>query len=324
MKQQTAQLLRLRDYEPRRDDFCAEVKRGLRQARKQLPCKFFYDERGSALFDRICELEEYYPTRTELAIMRRGAREIAELLGERCLVVEYGSGSSAKTRVLLDHLPRPAGYVPIDISRVHLLRAAGRLSTSYPGLEVLPVCADYTADFSLPERSKDVQKTVAYFPGSTIGNFEPDDARAFLAGIRELCGPASGLLIGVDLKKDPRVLHAAYNDASGVTAEFNLNLLARMNRELDGDFDLSRFAHYAFYNPRLGRIEMHLLSMENQSASAADERFDFREGESIFTESSYKYAIEEFASLAGESGYRVDHVWTDDRRLFSVQYLTAR
>jgi len=313
---------RLHDFAPGRDDFRAHVVQGLSQKRKQLPCKFFYDQRGSQLFDRICELPEYYLTRTELSVLHERAGEMAEALGQRCTVVEYGSGSSLKTRLLLDRLQNPAGYVPLDISREHLLEAAGRLTAAYPTLAVHPVCADYTRSFSVPE-CEGSARTVVYFPGSTIGNFEPHEARAFLRATAQRCGPGGGLLIGVDLKKDPAVLHAAYNDAAGVTADFNLNLLRRINRELDGNFAEDRFAHYAFYNPRLGRIEMHLVSAAQQTARAGGESFHFREGETVFTESSYKYTTPEFESLAAAGGWTARRTWTDPQRLFSVQYLTV-
>ncbi len=313
---------RLHDFAPARDDFRAQVVGGLGSNRKHLPCKFFYDQRGSQLFDRICQLDEYYPTRTELGILKDHAADMAAACGPRCLLVEYGSGSSVKTCLLLDHLTDPAGYVPLDISREHLLDAARRVAACYPELNVLPVCADYTRSVSLPA-CDGVERTVIYFPGSTIGNFEPHDARQFLKYAAKLCGPGGGLLIGVDLKKDPALLHAAYNDASGVTAEFNLNLLHRINRELAGNFAVHSFAHYAFYNPRLGRIEMHLVSQAEQTVAAAGSRFFFREGESIFTESSYKHTLEGFQDLAAASGWNVDRVWTDERRMFSVQYLTV-
>ncbi|HEX2970897.1 MAG TPA: L-histidine N(alpha)-methyltransferase, partial [Tepidisphaeraceae bacterium] len=291
---------------------------------KRLPCKFLYDERGSWLFERICDLEEYYPTRTELGIMRRWGGEMAALLGRRCILLEYGSGSSVKTRILLDHLEQPEAYVPIDISRQQLMAAASAMTAAYPNLQVLPVCADYTQDFSVPIPRGPATRTIVYFPGSTIGNFEPSEARDFLRRIRQVCGPRGALLIGVDLKKDPRLLHAAYNDPAGVTTAFNLNLLARINRELAADFALHRFSHYAYYNPRRGRIEMHLLSLGTQTVHVAGERFEFADGESIFTESSYKYSPREFEQLASESGYRLQRIWVDARQLFSVQYLTAQ
>lgn len=319
---QSALRPRLHDFGPARDDFRSQVLHGLRQTRKQIPCKFFYDRRGSQLFDQICELGDYYPTRTELGIMTHHAAEMADALGPRCRIVEYGSGSSTKTRLLLDHLKDPTAYVPLDISREHLLDASQRLAERYPDLQVQPVCADYTSRFALPD-AIGARRTVIYFPGSTIGNFEPHDARGFLVAAAQRAGEGGGLLIGVDLKKDPATLHAAYNDAAGVTAAFNLNLLTRINRELDGGFDLSRFAHYAFYNPRLGRVEMHLASRCAQTVPVGSHWFDFRDGETIFTESSYKYTLIEFASLAAASGWRVEKTWMDDQRMFSVQYLTC-
>lgn len=307
---------------PPGDDFRAQVAWGLSQTRKRLPCKFFYDQQGSQLFDQICDLPEYYLTRTELEILRTHAAEMASALGPRCRVVEYGSGSSLKTRLLLDQLNEPVSYVPLDISREHLHQAAGRLAVCYPSLKILPVCADYTRPFEIPD-GDGAARTAIYFPGSTIGNFEPHEARDFLREAALRCGAGGGLLIGVDLKKDPALLHAAYNDAQQVTAQFNLNLLARINRELDGNFPLDRFAHYAFYNPRLGRIEMHLVSQAAQTIRAAGQQFPFDDGETIFTESSFKYTLEQFESLALASGWTVRQVWTDDRRLFSVQYLTV-
>lgn len=313
----------LHENQPKRDSFLEDALSGLARANKSLPCKYFYDERGSRLFDRICDLEEYYPTRTELGITRDHAAEIADLLGSDCLLVEFGSGSSIKTRVLLDHLTEPAGYVPIDISREHLFRTAAALADRYPRIPMMPVCADYTADIELPASDIAPRNVVGYFPGSTIGNFEPPAALQFLRRVKNVCGPGSGLLIGVDLKKDPRLLHAAYNDAQGVTAEFNLNLLARINRELDGDFTLDAFAHYAFFNPLAGRVEMHLVSLERQTVNIAGRRFGFEAGESIHTENCYKHTLQGFEKLAQRAGYRVSDAWLDELRLFSVQFLVA-
>lgn len=315
----SAHSLHLYDYEPANDDFLADVIDGLSQPRKQLPCKYFYDLAGSNLFDQICQLPEYYPTRTERRITIDHADDIADAVGSNCLLVEYGSGSSTKTRVLLDHLRMPAGYVPIDISRGHLIKSARSLQRAYPGLHIAPICADYTAPFELPEPPTPTDSVVAYFPGSTIGNFEPQAALDFLCNIRRLCGPGSGLLIGVDLKKDPTRLHAAYNDCAGVTAEFNLNLLRRINRELDADFDLNGFAHYAPFNPTLGRMEMHLVSLRSQEATIDGQIFSFEAGESIHTESCCKYTLDQFESLASEAGYVRQAVWMDEERLFSVQ-----
>lgn len=313
----------LHDFEPRLDSFYEEVILGLTQDVKTLPCKFFYDEYGSQLFDQICDLPEYYPTRTEMAIMREAAAEMAARLGPDCRLVEYGSGSSLKTRILLDHAPHLASYVPVDISREHLRKSACALASAYPKLEVLPVCADYTQPFTLPWGSCPVRHSAVYFPGSTVGNFHPAQAQAFLTQIAHLCGAGGGLLIGVDLKKSPPILELAYNDAQGVTAAFNLNLLTRINRELGGDFALNQWAHDALYNPLEGRIEMHLVSLENQQARIGATMVHFREGETIHTECSYKYSLEDFDCLAQRSGWTVQRVWTDSQQLFSVQYLTA-
>jgi dimethylhistidine N-methyltransferase len=307
---------------PARDPvFLADVLAGLRSPRKTLPCKYFYDERGSALFERICDLEEYYPTRTELAILRAHGGEMADALGPACLLVEYGSGSSAKTRLLLDRLARPAGYVPVDISREHLLRTAERLRADYPRLPVLPVAADFTAAFALPRTQRPARRRVVYFPGSTIGNFGPREAVALLRGVASLCGHGGGLLIGIDLRKQREVLERAYDDALGVTAAFNLNLLARINRELGADFDLARFAHRALWRDAASRIEMHLVSREEQRVRLAGETFQFRAGETICTEHSHKYTVEGFGALAARGGLAQRRVWTDAAQRFSVQYL---
>jgi dimethylhistidine N-methyltransferase len=311
------------DCAPTADDFRATVLSGLRRSPKSLPCKFFYDTAGSVLFDRICGLPEYYPTRTELGIMRANIAAITAAIGRDGFLVEYGSGSSLKTRLLLQALPDLAGYAPIDISRAHLLRAARELASTFPQLALHPVCADYTQPFDLPMPGTSCRVT-AYFPGSTIGNFEPDEAVGFLRGIARTCGRGSGLLIGVDLVKDPAILHAAYNDSAGVTAAFNKNVLRRINDELHADIDLSAFAHYAPYNPRQGRIEMNLVSLRDQVVSIGGERIAFAEGEPIHTESCHKYTLASFAALAGEAGYTVSDVWTDERGYFSVQHLRAR
>ena len=299
-----------------------EVLAGLQQSPKSLPSKFFYDERGSKLFDAICELDEYYPTRTEKALMDAHIGDITDALGPGVRLVEYGSGSSDKTRILLDHLTDPAGYVPIDISREHLVQAAEALAADYPGLPVLPVCADYTASFDLPAPELPMARTVIYYPGSTIGNFERDEARAFLEHIAGLIAPSGGLLIGVDLQKDPGVLRAAYNDAEGVTAAFNKNVLRRINRELGANFDLGRFRHQAIYNEDEGRIEMHLVSEAAQRVTIDGVEIPFAEGERIVTEYSYKYTLEGFGELADAAGLCVERVWTDARAYFSVQYAT--
>lgn len=314
--------LRLYDFEPERDTFRAEVMQGLQKARKELPSKYFYDEVGSRLFDQICELDEYYPTRTEFSIMQKHAGEMVSLLGPNCLLIEYGSGSSTKIRKLLDALPDLAAYVPIDISKEHLIRSVAPLAIAYPELEVLPVCADYTNHFELPLPKKPVSRRVIYYPGSTIGNFDREPARKFLKQVAKV-SQGGGLLIGVDMKKDFNILHRAYNDSQEVTAQFNLNLLTRINQELDANFQLDQFGHYAFYNPGAGRIEMHLVSLKKQVVSIGDVEISFELGESIWTESSYKYTLDEFATLAATAGFTVRRVWTDPQELFSVQYLTV-
>jgi dimethylhistidine N-methyltransferase len=294
---------------------------GLTSPQKTLPCKYFYDELGSRLFDRICELDEYYPTRTELGIMEAHGDEMARLLGPRCLLVEYGSGSSVKTRLLLDRLQDPAGYVPIDISGAHLLATAEDLARAYPRLNVLPVCADYTGTVALPARPPSTRTISVYFPGSTIGNFHPAEAGAFLRRIASVCGAGGGLLIGVDTKKPRDVLERAYDDASGVTARFNLNILVRLNREIGADFRLDGFRHEARWNEARGRVEMHLVSRRAQTVSLAGRAVSFREGESIHTECSYKYTVEEFRALAQAAGFVPRRVWTDAEGLFSVHFL---
>ncbi|MGB9428960.1 MAG: L-histidine N(alpha)-methyltransferase, partial [Gammaproteobacteria bacterium] len=276
----------LHDYELQADEMRTEVLAGLDGTPKTLPCKYFYDTRGSELFERICELPEYYLTRTELAIMETHATDMAAALGSRILLVEPGSGSSIKTRLLLDRLREPRAYVPVDISREHLVNAADRLNRRYPALEVLPVCADFSQPFALPAPRRPAASTVIYFPGSTIGNFEPDDAVQLLQRLQRLAGRDGGLLIGVDLRKDRGLLERAYNDAAGVTAAFNLNLLRRLNRELQSDFDLKHFRHLALYNETEGRIEIYLVSLGNQTVCVADETFHFREDEHIVTEYS--------------------------------------
>jgi dimethylhistidine N-methyltransferase len=314
---------KLYDFAPRLNTFRADVLQGLQRPCKELPSKYFYDETGSQLFDQICELPEYYPTRTELSIMQHNIQAIADTLGPHCMLIEYGSGSSLKTRHLLDHLHQPAAYVPIDISRQHLLHTAEELAHAYPQIEILPVCADYTSAFKLPQPSSRVARRVAYYPGSTIGNFDPNAAIRFMASIAQTCGEGGGLLIGVDLKKDFNILHHAYNDSAGVTAKFNLNLLERINHELAGDFHLDQFVHYAFYNPGPGRVEMHLESLRRQQVHLDGHTISFKQGESIWTESSYKYTLEEFAQLASEAGFHVEQIWLDASKFFSVQYLTV-
>lgn len=322
MHQHSNSPLRLYDFEPQRNTFRDEILQGLQDSRKELPSKYFYDDVGSHLFEDICELDEYYLTRTELSIMQEKMHEIVSLLGPNCLLIEYGSGSSTKTCRLLEALPDLAGYVPIDISKEQLLRSVASLAIAYPELEVLPVCADYTSDFELPCPVKPILRRVAYFPGSTIGNFDREPAQRFLQQIARVC-QGGGLLIGVDLKKDFNILHRAYNDSQGVTAQFNKHLLVRINQELDANFQLNQFGHYAFYNPGQSRIEMHLVSLTNQAVRIGEVEISFKLGESIWTESSYKYTLDEFAQLAATAGFRVERVWTDPRKLFSIQYLAV-
>jgi L-histidine Nalpha-methyltransferase len=320
---QSTQRRRMREVGEVSATFLEDVIAGLSGSPKRLPCKYFYDQRGSELFDRICTLEEYYPTRTEMRLLADHAADIAALVGPAARLIELGSGSSTKIRILLDALQKPAAYIPIDISREHLLRSAARLAADYPGLPVEPVCADYVQGFDLPG-SPAAGPDVAFFPGSTIGNFSPSEACTFLMRLRRRLGPESRLLIGVDLKKDRAILEPAYDDAQGVTAAFNLNLLQRINRELGGTFDLRRFAHKARYNDESGRIEMHLVSLVPQSVEVAGVPFQFQGGETIHTENSYKYSVGEFHQLASSAGWFPVETWTDADALFSIHYLKGR
>jgi L-histidine Nalpha-methyltransferase len=294
---------------------------GLSLPRKALPPKYFYDRAGSRLFERICRLPEYYPTRAELSLTRVHIKAVARFAGTGGVLLEYGSGESLKTRLLLRAM-RPSVYMPVDISADALRLAVAKLSRAFPGLRIAPVAGDFSRPLDLP-RFRGRDRRVVYFPGSTIGNLTPQEAQAFLRMTRGQVGPRGAMLVGVDLKKDANVLHAAYNDSRGVTAAFNLNLLKRINRELGGDFDLRRFAHYAFYDPTLGRIEMHLVSLMAQTVNVGDHRFTFTVGESIHTENSYKYSIAEFHALAAMAGWRPEKVWTDRRGLFSLHGLIA-
>ena len=312
------------DFKPGLESFLAEVLIGLYKPQKELPSKYFYDARGSQLFERICELKEYYITRIEASIMQAHIREMVELIGPQVLVIEHGCGNCEKVRFLIDHLHDPAAFIPIDISQKQLLNVSKELASIYPRLQVLPVCADYTNSFALPIPKQSSKRTVVYFPGSTISNFDPIPAKHFLEHVANLCRPDGALLIGVDLKKDPAVLHGAYNDSAGITAAFNLNLLERINRELYSDFQLDGFQHYAFYNPRESRVEMHLISQRDQVVHINRQTISFARGESIWTESSYKYNLDEFEQMAAAAGFRVERVWVDERQWFSVQYLVTR
>ncbi|KPU91387.1 dimethylhistidine N-methyltransferase [Variovorax paradoxus] len=303
-------------------EFAREMQAGLARTPRSISPKFFYDVVGSQLFDQICDLPEYYPTRTELRILGECAGEIAKQIGPNAEIVEFGAGSLTKIRLLLDALESPKRYLPIDISGEYLEGAAARLRADYPELAVQPIAADYTMPLVLPAPMPGAGRRVGFFPGSTLGNFEPDEALAFLQlAARMLRG--GGMLIGVDLVKDPARLHAAYNDAQGVTAAFNLNLLRRANAELDADFDLDGFTHAAFFNAPLRRIEMHLVSRRAQSVSVNGESFGFEEGETIHTEYSHKFTVDGFRALAVKAGFRPGAVWVDSERLFSVHWLGA-
>ncbi len=302
-------------------DFLADVIRGLGQRKKALSCKYFYDERGSQLFDEICCLEEYYLTRTEQRIMDRFAGEMADQLGEGVMLIEFGSGSSTKTRVLLERLNGPAGYVPIDISEAHLIKTAEALRTRFPEIEILPLVADFTSPFTLPIPDAAPSHNAVYFPGSTIGNFEPDAALRLLRNMADILGENGGLLIGIDLQKDSSIIHDAYNDSRNVTAEFNLNLLHRMNSELGANFEIDQFRHLADYNTELGRVEIFIVSQCRQVVTVADQEFVFGKGEKIFTEYSHKYTIYGFARLAARAGFALHKSWTDTNDYFAVLHL---
>ncbi len=309
-----------------------DVLRGLQASPKRLSPTFFYDERGSQLFDEICELPEYYITRTETQILERHAADIAARIGPDALLVELGSGASTKTRLLLDKLPDLAAYVPVDISRSHLMAAAHRISDAYPALEVLPACADFTRPFALPKPRRPPSRVVVFFPGSTIGNFDPPAAIELMKVMRAMAAsrPASassagaGLVIGYDLKKDPAVLERAYDDSAGVTAEFNLNILRHLNRELGAGFDLEAFRHQALWVPEASRIEMRLVSVERQTVAIAGELISFDADEPIITEHCHKYTPQSFASQAGAAGWIARQTWTDPRDYFHIEYLELR
>lgn len=303
------------------DCMLVEVLRGLRAVPKRMPSKYFYDERGSALFERICEQPEYYLTRAELALMREHALAIAAALGPDAALIEYGCGSAAKTRLLLAAMTVPLTYVPIEISRSALDESAARLQREFPHVEILPICADFAAPYALPERIRRARRRVIYFPGSTIGNFDTAQALALLRGMRETIGANGAALIGADLRKDVSTIEAAYNDAASVTVEFTLNMLARFNRELGADFDLTAFRHRARYNVLAGRIETHLVSAQQQDVTVAGQRFHFAANEAMLVEISCKYSLAGFARLARKAGLRVAQTWTDSQGLFSVQYV---
>jgi len=313
--------VKFHDLTPEADDFHKDVIEGLCNRPRAIPPKYFYDKRGSELFDAICEQPEYYPTRTEISLLQYYARDIAERIGPDCILVELGSGASEKVRLLFDAL-KPTGYMGVDISKEFLLDATGKLAHDHPWLEVHAVCADFSQVLEIPKHFHE-QQHIAFYPGSSIGNFTPDDAVVFMEQIAEMVGKNGKLLIGVDLKKDEAILNAAYNDAAGITAEFNLNLLTRMKNELGAEYEDGAFAHQAFYNESEGRIEMHLVCTKNTKLIIDGKPFSFHLGDSIHTENSYKYSLDEFKSLAERSGFDVEEVWTDRKNLFSVQLLTV-
>lgn len=305
--------------------FLMDVIEGLGKTQKEIPCKYFYDERGSILFTEICQTAEYYITRTELQLLNKVLPDISARIGPQATVIEYGSGEGRKIRDLLHALQNPSAYMPIDISAEILFDAARRLKREFPSLAIHPMVADYTAQITLPEEIAGNRdgKRVVFFPGSTLSNFTPPEAARFLRNIRQFLQPGDGFLLGVDLIKSPNRLHHAYNDYDGVTAEFNLNLLRRINRELDANFKIHQFEHYAFFNPRYSRIEMHLVSLTDQVVKIGRHQFSFRAGETIHTENSYKYSIDSIARLGQDTGFEREQVWTDEEKLFSVHYLTA-
>ena len=303
-------------------ELVSEVLNGLTSTPKTLPAKLFYDDEGARLFERICTLDEYYLTRSELSILRARVGEIAALAGPRCALVEYGSGAGTKIRLLLDALHAPAAYVPIDISHLQLERVAADLASDYPHVAICPLCADYTRPLTLPSLPPHARR-LAFFPGSTIGNFHPAEAAAFLTRIRRTVGSGGMLVLGVDRRKAAGLLHAAYDDPQGVTAAFNLNMLRRINRELDADFDTRKFQHLAFFNDQASRVEMHLVSTEDQVVQIAGESVEIARSETIWTESSYKYDEEQLANVVGSAGFAVERLWTDANAYFWVSVLVA-
>ena len=302
--------------------FAADVINGLSQPQKYLPSKYFYDARGSDLFEQICGLPEYYLTRTEMGLLQTHSSEIAACAGAGVALVEFGSGASTKVHRLLDALDRPRAYVPVDISGEHLRAGARAIDADYPDLAVWPVHADFTQPFELPKQV-DGALCLGFFPGSTIGNFRRAAAQRFLADAHQTLGVGGALLVGVDLKKDAIILNAAYDDAAGITAAFNLNVLCRINRELGADFELSSFAHKAFYSEERGAVEMHLVSRAAQTVEILGHRFDFALDETIHTEDSYKYSVAGFVDMAVRAGWRAEKVWCDTDGLFSLHFLRA-
>ncbi len=308
------------DQHPGQGDASRELLLGLAQQQKTVNPKFFYDERGSQLFDQITRLPEYYPTRSELAILQQYREQIAQYCGEGCVIIEPGSGSSEKVRLLLDAL-KPSAYVPLDISADFLQQAAIRLGSEFTDIQIHAICADFAHNWSLPGNLPG-GKRVVFYPGSTIGNLDPLDALGFLKRMRQWVADDGGLLIGVDLHKSTERLNAAYNDAAGITADFNLNVLHNLNTILGADFKPQQFAHRAFYDEARQRIEMHLVSLQDQQVQCQDSCFEFQKGETIHTECSYKYSTQGFAEMAAAAGFTVQRSWFDDDELFSVHYLS--
>lgn len=311
----------LHDFSPQSSEILEEVMRGLNREKKELPPKLLYDKKGSDIFDEICDLPEYYPTRAEKEILTGSAFEIADLIGSDAFIIEPGAGVGEKIRLLLPYFENPAGYVPIEISKETLIDMTSEIASIFPEVKLYPVCADFTQEFSLEElQLVKTSKKVIFFPGSTIGNFNPKEAEGFLRNMANLVGSGGGLLIGVDMKKDFEILNRAYDDSQGVTAAFNLNLLSRLNSEIKTDFNAGGFRHRAFYNPKHGRVEMHLESLLNQSVQISGNKVSFKQGETIHTESSYKYSVDEFTELSERAGWKPVHNWQDSSHLFSVYY----
>lgn len=300
-----------------------EVLNGLSKSQKELPSKYFYDERGSDLFEQITRIEEYYLTDCEKDILRDNINDITDYVGSDVTLIELGSGSSYKTRFLLEELSDLSTYIPVDISEEFLLKTVNQLRLEYPRISIIPVFADYTSRFELPVSKNSSQKQVVFFPGSTIGNYDTNEVRSFFTNITEVTADDSEMLVGVDLKKDPQVLEAAYNDQQGITAQFNKNILTHINNELNANFNVDQFDHHAFYNNESGRIEMHLVSSQKQTVTIGDYKIGFEKDESIHTENSYKYSLEEFEELVAE-WYSVEKVWTDKNDYFSLQYLVKK
>ena len=310
------------DMHPTANNLLEDVLTGFQESPRSISPKYFYDEIGSQLFDQITETEEYYPTRTEISILQKYKQDIVQSLNSDCLLIEPGGGSCSKVRIFVNDL-RPSVYVPMDISKDHMLASVRQMSKEIPWLEIHAVCNDFTSELLLPECISNASRVV-FFPGSSIGNFSPDEAFHYLSGVKDLLGVDGQLLIGVDLKKDKNILEHAYDDSEGITAQFNLNLLTRLNNEILADFDLQLWKHYAFYNSECGRIEMHLQSMCEQIVNISDHEFYFFENETIHTENSHKYSVEEFQSLALKAGLCAEKVWMDDNELFSVHLFSVK